>query len=285
MLRRLALAAVLIFIAAAPANAVEPCVKLGSQVWWRAAGLSLPSQIGEHIHIDACWPEYGTIITGSTLHVDMVVTVHNADLSVHPTFLTRIRVGWRGASESIGSDVIDTTANVGITLDANGDGMRTFPLDIPIGGMATGSDEIRLNAFAGPTADLMLASTGWRVCIRSCTITSPKTIGKGWYDGHGYQNAVLTSQVPKTARSGNWTITANMNPGGGGLATVQHGIYIDPNFHGGSAGIVIRQASGSFSGSVTIDTRTLTNGPHKLVLMARDANLAGLQVIPFEVDN
>ena len=257
-------------------------VLLEAQAWWREAGLVIPSQVGEHMHISACWPRYGTIVRDS-LHVDLKVLIHAGD-PIHD-FLSRLRVNWRTTSESVGSAVIDRTNDLAIPLDANGNGSRTFSLDIPLGSMGTGSRRIRFNPMAGPDANRMFAANDWWVCVNACDVATPRTVGKGWYAERGYQNTGLSSPLPTAPVSGTWSVQVNMNPGGDGRATVQHGAFIDPDFHNGSAGRVLRLASGTFSGTLHIDTTQLANGPHKLVLLASDGELAGLQVIPFEVSN
>lgn len=255
-----------------------------AQAWWREAGLSIPNNVGEHIHASVCWPTYGTIVTG-TLHIDLRILVHNGDEATHH-FLERMRVNWRPYnSESGGGLLLDNTGDWDIPLDASGNGSRIFPIDLNLSSLGTATRRIRINPMAGNDPDKMFPGwEGW-LCVRACNTSTTKTTGKGWYSGHGYQNASFNSLIPTSPKSGNYTFNVNMNPGGDGLATVQHGIYIDPDFHNGSTGITVRQANGTFSGNVTIDTRTLSDGPHKLVLMARDSDLAGIQVIPFTVDN
>ena len=46
--------------------------------------------------------------------------------------------------------------------------------------------------------------------------------------------------------------------------------------------IIVR---GTYSGNVTIDTRSLANGTHRLVLVASDGKSAGVQVVTFVVAN
>jgi hypothetical protein len=75
------------------------------------------------------------------------------------------------------------------------------------------------------------------------------------------------------------TIGVRLGPGADGLTTVGAGVYIDPNFHAGSAGTVVREWSGPYTGNVTLPT--LPSGPHKLVLMANDGQNAGVLAIPF----
>lgn len=137
-------------------------------------------------------------------------------------------------------------------------------------------------------AQRMFQSTGWQVCVRSCTPSyrSGDFIeARGWYDNapqgesHEYANARLTTPL-SSVRSGG-TIGVSLRPGAGGLPTVGHGVYIDPDFHHGSAGIVVREGTGPFTGNVTLPT--LASGAHKLVLVSHDGQNAGVLMVPFVV--
>jgi hypothetical protein len=81
-----------------------------------------------------------------------------------------------------------------------------------------------------------------------------------------------------------------MTAGAGGASVTFHAMYIDPNFHAGSEGIVVKQGPGKWDGEVpAINTLILPDGLHRLVLRA-DATVSsgtnsGLLVIPFVVDN
>ena len=80
-----------------------------------------------------------------------------------------------------------------------------------------------------------------------------------------------------------------LDRGHDGIPVTSHGIYLDPDFHHGSAGTVIREGSGPYRGPVTIDASELSPGVHRLVLRA-DANdqsgstNSGLLVIFFTVE-
>ena len=124
-------------------------------------------------------------------------------------------------------------------------------------------------------------STGWPVPVRSTVCSTRCNVfweARGWYDsGHEYANARLTTL---DIRSGG-TIKVRLGPGSGGLPTKLAGVYVDPDFHHGSAGIVVRQWASSYTGSVTLPS--LPSGPHKLVLLSSDGQNAGVLAIPFDV--
>lgn len=255
-----------------------------AQAWWDADGLALPGQVGEHIHLGACWPDRSAIVRG-TLHVDVRVTCHACDEATHH-FLSRMRVNWRPVdSESGGGLLLDSTSGWDIALDANGHGQRWFGLDLNLSSLGSGTRRIRFNAMAGDDPDRFFVGTDWALNVITRTVTTPRTLGKVWYSGHGYQNPVLISAIPTAPVSGTWCVQVNMNPGGDGRPTVQHGDYVDPDFHAGSPGLIVRQAAGAFFGMSCLDTTRLANGPHRRVFVARDANEAGVLAIPFTVQN
>lgn len=255
----------------------EPRVYIEAQSWWHDDALIIPHQVGEHVHLGACWPVYGTILSGD-FRVDMRVIVHEA--TPGRTVLGRLR---GGASSGGGGTGFDLTSDIAIPLDQNGNGQRTFTHVFDTRAMESGTREIRLSAMLYPFERRQFESTGWRVCVRSCSSSTAVTTARGWYHEHGYQNAYLRTPIPSAPLTAPWTPTVWMVPGADGLPTVQHMAVIDPDFHNGSAGLVLREGSGPYQGPLTIDPVTLESGPHKLVLLASDGKLAGVLVIPFEV--
>jgi hypothetical protein len=127
----------------------------------------------------------------------------------------------------------------------------------------------------------MYQSTGYQICVRSCTPSyreaGSRIEARGWYTGVDYQNVRLDTD-PSDIRGGG-TIDVRFGPGAGGAATRFAGIYIDPNFHAGIDGIVVREWTGAFSGSVKLPN--LAAGPHRLVLLSSDGQNAGTLAIPF----
>lgn len=257
----------------------EPRVFLESQAWWNIDGIKIPSAVGHHIHVGMCTPLDGTVLHG-TVHFDVRVLLHN-----QVGKLTSVRV----------SDYSTVKRTKSVSLNTN-DLPLWVPFDINFDSWSTGRHELRWTANVPDEqpnktgSQRMYNSTGWQYCIRSC---SPNVSGRatnwtearGWYQDHGYANARFRSPVPVNALTGTWTFNYEMKPGSGGDATKLAGIYIDPDFHNGSAGRVVKQTTGATSGTASIDTRTLTNGTHKLVLLSSDGFNAGVQLITFKVAN
>ena len=268
-MRRAILAALLLIASLAPTStAAPPTVTLESQGWWRRAGIVIPTAVGEHIHVRATVPADGVVIDGK---VDVPVTVVAHD--------TTGRIDYVRVSD--GSTVKQKwTINLGPCADCSWTG--TVTVDFSTWG--TGRREMRWTANIPKNGEgaRHYQSTGWQVCVRSCSPSyrsGPWVEARGWYTGHGYANARLTSDL-STVRSGG-TIKVKLAPGSGGDPTRLAGVYIDPDFHNGSAGIVVKQTTAAFSGSVTLPI--LSSGAHRLVLLSSDGQNAGLQVIPFTV--
>jgi len=247
-------------------SAPVPVVSLGSQAWWSATGIAIPSSVGAHIHLDATVPADGFPIDGS-VDVPVKVTAHNQTGAI-----TLLRV-------SNGSTVMQSwPLSLGPCVDCSWSGTVT----VNFSAWPTGRDEMRWTANL-PKNDLgnrQYQSTGWQVCIRSCTPSYRSGVyleARGWYTGRGYQNARLTSPLT-TVQSGG-TITVKLAPGSGGLPTTFSGAYIDPDFHNGSAGLTIFSRAGSYTGTIVIPA--LAPGPHKLVLLSSDGLNAGVLGIPF----
>jgi len=156
----------------------------------------------------------------------------------------------------------------------------------------------------------MTASANWQFTLDRPSVSTVSsftrnayTRGKGWYSKPGslstggYCEADFTSvPLPDSPISGIWTPTVKMVWHGGteDPTVTSHEVRLDPDFHATpiNEGIIIRQANGEFNGSISIDTRTLTNGTHKLFLRSicndkynRGSAIHGIQIIPFNVAN
>lgn len=255
-----------------------------AQAWWGEGGLSIPDQVGTHIHLSTCWPKNNVVVSG-TLHVDVHIRVYAGDESLHH-FLERMRINWRPySSESGGGLLLDSRGDWDIPLDENGDGVRTFGINLNLSGLGSATRRIRFNAMAGQEPDLFFVGTDWALHVRKKTVGNPRILGKGWYSDHGYQNPVLSFQIPSGPVPEIWCVPWSANPGGGGRPTVQHADLVDPDMHHGMTGLIVRMGSGRFSGKTCLDTKLLENGPHKRVFISRDTKLAGVIVVPFVVDN
>ena len=239
-----------------------------SQSWWAKDGISIPGNVGAHVHVKATIPSDGTPIDGP-IDIPVTVTQHgNAGL------ITSLRV-------SNGSTVMATWP---LSLGPCADCSWTGTVTVDFAKWPTGRDEMRWTANIPRNGDGLrqYQSTGWQVCVRACSPSyrsGPYLEARGWYSGHGYANARLTSPLSSVVSGG--TIKVSLKPGADGLPTRLSGVYLDPSFHEGSAGTVVRQWSSSFTGSVTLPS--LPSGSHRLVLVSSDGNNAGVLSVGFVV--
>lgn len=268
----------------------EPRVFLESQAWWNKEGIQIPNAVGHHIHVGMCTPVDGQVVTGSSIHFDVRVLLHDQVGSV-----TSVRY----------SDWDSVKQTIPVNFSQN-DTPYWVGFDIPIGSWETGRHEIRWTANVPDEqpdvdgAQRMFNSTGWQLCVRACSPNvggnnraSNWTEARGWYQDHEYHNARFRSAVPTRPVSGTWTFSFEARDGSGGQPTKFWGVYVDPDMHHGVVGPTnvfpngVRPTGTSASGTRTtsIDTTKLSNGTHRLVIVSSDGLNAGVQLITFVVDN
>lgn len=201
--------------------------------------------------------------------------------------LSWFRIGWVGAS---GSGYLVSQHSITLGPCADCSVSRTYTVDwsqVP-----TGRVEIRMSANnpdEDPTlsgAQRMFQSSGFQVCVRVCpTATNGvpsyrglgiHVIARSWYEGHDYQNVERTSPIGSSV-SGKF--------GQSESDTTFAGVYIDPNFHAGDDGIVVREWSGFWQDgfSATVPMPSLPAGPHTLVMTANDNQNGVVLADPFVV--
>lgn len=286
-MRRLLAALAIVALLPIATSAATPTVTLESQGWWSKPGIDVPEVVGHHIHVQATIPKPGVVVNG---RVDVPVRLTLHDQVGSPNF-----VRWQDGSNTKGSIKVTAADFTCTAHDGFTDCTRDMVLPIDFGGFGTGLRELRisLNVPDEQPDDLpgsdegdqrMYQSTGWQVCVRACSPeyrSGPEFVeARGWYEGHGYQNARLTTGVDSVKAGG--TIGVKLAPGAGGDATRYSAAYIDPDMHHHDAGRVLLERNGPYSGTITIPA-DLAPGPHKLALLASDGFNAGVLVIPFVV--
>jgi hypothetical protein len=170
-----------------------------------------------------------------------------------------------------------------------------------IGSCPSTSDEQRVpspRVTAPPHGSIGYTSTGWSATlangggrpIRNYR-TPPYVEARGWYTGAEYENARITTTLPSGYVSGVWTCNVNLAKGSGGTTPTRVLVSLDPRFHADPVdrGQVIFEQNGHDKGSITIDTRSLPDGVHRLFLRT-DSTIAsgtgsGALVVLFRVDN
>lgn len=261
-----------------------------SQAWWKhvdEGGISVPDRVGQHIHVRAQFPTEGLVVTGV---VNVPVTIIAHDL--------RGSLSWIRAQDE-GDEFFRADIDLGPCSDCS----TTITIPIDARELPTGRREIRISANnsdedpdrAGDQRQFQ--STGWQLCVRSCTESGisrsgPWTEARGWYTDHEYQNPMLASTIASVKAGA--TVSVRMRPGAGALPdhpTVFAGAFVDPDMHNGDPGIVIDPCpadsepmgcSGPYSGTIRIPSG-LAPGTHRLALLASDGQNAGVMQIFFVV--
>lgn len=263
---------------------LQPRIFLESQAWWLRTPAAQGTSFG-HVHIGTCFP-----------HAQKVrgIVTFEARLILHesPGTLTRVTGGITAAS----GDYSLFDVPVGMTCSGTCERWIAITADtrkVPVDGRV----EWRFRPHVRePDGKEMVASTGWQTYLdnrggRAVTAYRPGDviIARGWYTDVGYANSTI-SDLPPGAVSGVWTPHVVLAPGAGGIPVTSHAAHVDPAFHMGNHGLVVAEGPGAYRGKLTIDTRALVNGPHKLVLKASadapsGSTSSGVLVVPFVVRN
>jgi hypothetical protein len=193
---------------------------------------------------------------------------------------------------------------------------------VPTDSLPAGMHEWRVGASTSPmatessnVAERNLATTGWQVCIRSCSGRTPavsRSETRGWYKTAtssglrqvGYNNVTWGWQSSQDAEfpwdpsthayvpiSGIWAPPLSIHTGatdGVVEPLTRSRCWVDPDFHRGIEGVNVLDTLSSFQGRLSIDTRQFPNGMHKLVCAGGSAVagfLDGVFAIPFMVSN
>lgn len=262
----------------------EPRVFLESQAWW----ITTPGKNGSshgHVHVGTCFP-YKQSIRG-IVEFDIRVIMHD-----NPGRLAGVHGGLVEAGVGMG----ELNPKGGQTCS----GTCTFWFHGSIDTTKATSDgrkELRIHAHVKEPNDTeMLVTNGWQLNLANGGKSiidyrsSDVTIARGWYTGVGYTNASFGSDLPTAPVSGIWSFKVSLKPGSGGIPVTHHVVLLDANFHANIPGTVLKEGLGAWSGTITLDTRALANGPHRLILRS-DADApagstnSGVLVIPFIVQN
>jgi hypothetical protein len=267
-----------------------------------------------HVHLGACIPERETISSGNLtvnvrviLHdnpgkanyVSMVFLTSNSETVVQKCYLRATAANFTcpGPSSKGEGD-----------FTCSGTCERWLTFSRPISAFKnSGLQDVHFRVFVPePDGNEMRASVNWQADIQNgksqadaLRYAFPR--GKGWYTHAGYcESSVRSAPIPDAPVSGIWTPEVGMTTHPNDSLPATHSfISIDPDFHAVPAnpGTVLWDAPGPYgakpfgSAPISIDTRTLANGVHKLHLRAscRDNKLgstnSGVTVIPFIVAN
>jgi hypothetical protein len=259
---------------------IPSTVVVESQAWWDKDGVSIPTKVGHHIHLQATLP---TGIVNGIIRVPIKITLHNQIGAV-----TWIRAAQQSTEKPIrwlGQTTWSTTQlKLTTPLGPCADCSLSATIEMDISKWSTGVQELRLTANIPNNSEgnRQFQSTGWPLNVRSTTCSTRCNVfweARGWYTDRNYQNARVTT-LPWNIESGG-SISVRLGPGSSGLATTFSGVYIDPDFHHGSTGIWSKTWKGPFTGSMTLPP--LSSGTHKLVTLASDGKNVGVLAETFIV--
>jgi hypothetical protein len=259
----------------------EPRVFLETQSWWEPDPTT--GKQG-HIHQGMCWPLNQTV--SGTLCLDWIVVFHDnvgviRQFKAQDDYSTDFRF-------SDGRSIDASQADVSI--------LKTVCIDTKK--LPDGLRQIRMYVYLDhPNGNSQRTKAMYPVNVRNGNSFAATKYtddgGAGWYveaggTDWGYQKSEVDfADIPPMGAclSGLWKLDVELDTSG----TTEHLITIDPNFHQGNIGQVVRQGVGEFDGVVAIDTTTLSDGGHNLVLQSGKRNGSkengGVFKIPFQVCN
>jgi hypothetical protein len=270
----------------------EPRVFLESQAWWEPDPVYNGSS---HVHLGTCFP-YQATLTG-VVHFDVRILLHSNSCT-----LRRVKLQ-NDDSRGDSYDVILSDHQLSFAGDGSNTQVLWVPMDANTDLWPDGLKSFQFYAFCDhPSGNLMRAQTDWTATTANGnSVVNDRTAlridAQAWYTEASYAQPGLRSPYTfaqlVAPKSGTWTFTVrlgvNTDPG----PVIGHMVTVDPDFHGGYSGVVIREASGTYSGSISIDTTQFANGPHRLILrvdkqgsgITADGINSGIQVVPFTVSN
>jgi hypothetical protein len=287
-----------------------------SQAWWMPdidQANNSTTNTG-HVHMGACIPERETISSG-TLTVNVRVVLHDNPGTANYVAMVFKTSDWEKTVQKcyLRASAADFTCP-GPARTGEGDFVcagtceRWLTFSWPISAFNhSGLQEVRFRGFVPePDGNSMQTNFNFQVNIQNGKSVSDISRNaflrsKGWYTHALYCESSLRSvPLPDGPVSGIWTPEVGLTTHSGGSRPATHSfISIDPDFHAvpSNPGTVLWDAAGPYGAEpfgaapISIDTRTLANGVHKLHLRTscRDNKLgstnSGVTVIPFTVAN
>lgn len=283
-------------------NCVAPAVPLEAHSWWWEDG----EPVARHVHMAACAPNArdttGKAVTvngNAELVLDVLITAFN-----NPGQLTWGRVGVvpgsgikPGCPSSTDCDRFEPPLTCGAKPSAGWDTVeptshgryeckRWVVFNIPASSLKPGLKELRMspNVVHPDLGTRQFATFNSQIFITGSGPSNYRStawpIARSWYTGFGYANVAVnypdwftsTRESIPTVR-GVLPIKVSHFEGN---HTVHSVAYIDADFHHDHNGKVLYDKRGRFTGTVQLDTRTLTNGIHSLYFQTTDDGPGGM---------
>ncbi len=258
-----------------------------TQAWWTTT----PGKSGDdfgHAHLGACIPERENLTTMTQL--DIRVLLHN-----NPGKIGSVRLVTKTKDEEV-IQIKDYSLQGNTCPVGTCEFWRSYTLD-PAWFNYSGLQEVRFRLTVNePDGDTMQASTNWQTYIwngrpRVDVTRQPWLRGKGWYSGAEYCEAgYKTVPVPDAPVGDVWWPYLTMIWHGAATdpPVTHHTVRLDPNFHNGMPGTILRDGTGPWEGYQAVDTSPLTPGRHRLFMRSdcddpRGSTLSGVLIVPFTV--
>jgi hypothetical protein len=268
----------------------EPRIFVESQSWWLRTPGALGTEFG-HMHVGACLPYQQTV--SGLIGIDVRIILH--DNPGQFDYLNPVLVS-NSQELSLAHDLTlhNFTCPIGtctewVHLDVD---TRLITND--------GMEEIRLRAYVDELdGNIMHSSINTLANFQNGHPVSDLDRrayqrAKGWYTGSGYCESDVLSNMPVGTVSGVWSPMLQIVDHGAAddLSVTHHSVRLDPDFHAipQVPGTLLVDGPGSWAGTAAIDTSTLANGRHRLVLRAdcddpRGSTNSGVLVVFFTVAN
>jgi hypothetical protein len=298
--RRVPLAAAIVAlvggVVAAPAQAApdpvnctgypEPRVFLEAQDWW----MPIPGlRVQGHIHMGMCWPV--NRVVGGRVRFDMRILFHE----------NNGRLDLIKLQDDTSRTLHRLYPNFRPPNGADSTYWQTFNVDTRR--MPDGRRLFRWYArIRHVNGNQQYARAAWSLVVENGKLNTNAVPwgyfqGSGWYKearlgiNWGYQTAVIKSGVPTSAVRGIWRPRVSFGCNGCRPMSFWFAT-VDPDFHHGDQGWIVRRGRGSWSDPLAINTTRLANGPHRLVLVSASSRYRpslrrhnGVLAIPFRVSN
>jgi len=274
--------------AAAEVPCAAPRVMAESQAWWQPApGAPAGAKDFGHVHLGACIPERDVLASPTSVRLRLI-------MHENPGRLADISVVLKGTDYEITTAEVAPLKRRCASTCEQWITVRLDPAKFREGGL----QEVRFRVFVDePDGNQMHTSINWQLYVdngksRNDVTRHPHLRGKGWYTDFGYCEAdLLTRPLPDGPVRGNLRLRMRqVDHGPDDVNPSSHLVALDADSHAGIPGTVLSQGRGPLRAtSFTIDTTTLSDGPHRLVQRVScesgDQINSGVLVLVFTTDN
>jgi hypothetical protein len=254
----------------------RPTWWLGSQGWW--TDKTTPPE-GRHVHFEMAMPQ-GQTVKG-VVEFEFRVLLHAMPQTSKGTLVRVLRQS--------DTDHPLFIQKLNLIPDAHGDAEKWFRFSYDTTKLHEGINELRCTLkVRNADGSEHYQSTGWcmRVDNNSSSGSNDRSPldyneARGWYTGFGYSNARIKTPLLKAPIPAGqfWSPRVEFRPGAGTGSTTRWEVVLDPDFHAGNQGRLLRSGTGDFNGNIPIPS-----GYKKLVLLSHktrsNGRSTGVLVIP-----